>query len=50
LGAQLIDHPAGGIGLTGQGLAVAFLNEEGIFQVLDGCLLLLGLLCLQLIG
>ena len=31
LGPEVVDHPASGIGLKGQGFAVAFLNEEGFF-------------------
>jgi len=36
LTAEVLDHPAGGIGLGGQGLLVVFLGEEGGLQFGEG--------------
>ena len=33
--AEAIDHPAGGIGLAVEGLAVRFLGSKGLFQISD---------------
>ena len=36
LTAEVLDHPAGGIGLGGQGRLVAFLGQQGGLQVSEG--------------
>ncbi len=36
LAAQVLDHPAGGIGLGGEGLLVAFLGQQGSLQFGEG--------------
>jgi hypothetical protein len=33
LAAQVLDHPAGGIGLGGEGLFVALLGKQGSLQL-----------------
>ena len=50
LAAEVLDHPAGGIGLGSEGLLVAFFCEQGGFQLSEGlgaCVFVIGF---QLLG
>jgi hypothetical protein len=46
----VLDHPAGGIGLGGQGRLVAFLGQQGGLQVSEGLRSGVVVIGLQLLG
>ena len=50
LTAEVLDHPAGGIGLGGQCRLVAFLGQQGSLQLGQGLGADLGVVALQLLG